>query len=184
MARLNAWDVQTFRSLPDLADYTTDPGAEDRLLPKPAIDADMTPEMAMDWVEYVVPELRDSFARSLEKVMADLGTLAPEVDEERGEHGGEEPATAERDPDAATDAATGSGAGTELFGLTIPAAHAEDWFRAMNQARLVLSSRYGIDSEKLPDLAGLLAAGKLEHWFQYELFVSLQGWLVEAVLDP
>jgi hypothetical protein len=41
-----------------------------------------------------------------------------------------------------------------------------------------------MDSEHPPDLAALLEAGQLEHWFQYELFVSLQGWLVEVVMDP
>ncbi len=70
------------------------------------------------------------------------------------------------------------------FVLTIPADHAEAWFRAMNQARIVLSIRYGIDSERVPELGRLLEAGQLEYWFQYELFVSLQGWLVEAVLNP
>jgi hypothetical protein len=54
----------------------------------------------------------------------------------------------------------------------------------MNQARIVLSIRYGIDSERVPELGRLLEAGQLEYWFQYELFVSLQGWLIEVVLNP
>ncbi len=54
----------------------------------------------------------------------------------------------------------------------------------MNQARIVLSAQYGIDSEHVPDLAKLLESGQLEKWFQYELFVSLQGWLVEVAMNP
>ena len=202
LTRLNPWDVQTFRSLPSLADFSKDPRAEKRLLPSPAIDSDMSPELAMDWVEYVVPELRESFAENLSIVMADLATLtedpghdAPTPDENSDSGGLDNP---EADDRAETKpAAADSGAGDHPeeaedpetppaphFALTIPADHAEAWFRAMNQARIVLSERYGIDSEHVPELAKLLEAGQIEFWFQYELFVSLQGWLVEAVLDP
>ncbi len=207
LSRLNPWEVQTFRSLPDLADFSAAPAAEKRLLPSPAVEADLSPEIAMDWVEYVVPELRESFAHNLETVMADLDRLVPEPEpgdlppaEESGdaivaETGSEDPDAAEaasrkeragdRPPDSPETKDGGPAAGNLLFfTLTIPPDHVEHWFLAMNQARLVLSARYGIDSEHVPDLAQLLENGQLEHWFQYELFVSLQGWLVEAVLDP
>ena len=72
LSRLNHWDVQTFRSLPALADYSAAPEAEKRLLPTPAIESDLTPEMAMDWVEYVVPELREAFA---EKLLGNFASL-------------------------------------------------------------------------------------------------------------
>lgn len=179
LSRLNSWDVQTFRSLPALADYGADPQAEKRLLPPPAIESDLTPEMGMDWVEYVIPELRESFARNLETVLADLSQLTMDETEVPAEAADAEPAGENSAPGQAEREV----AEMPYFSLTIPAGHAEPWFRAMNQARIVLSTRYGIDSENIPDLSHLLASGKLEHWFQYELFVSLQGWLVEAVLD-
>ena len=201
LTRLNPWDVQTFRSLPALADYSQDAKAEKRLLPAPAIDADLSPEMAMDWVEYVLPELRESFAENLSHVMADLATLTEEdpdgEEEEEGdeeeEDDNEEDIEAAGDDHEEADPVPATPAGPSVlppepvvphFALTIPADHAEAWFRAMNQARIVLSARYGIDSEHVPELAKLLEAGQIEYWFQYELFVSLQGWLVEAVLDP
>lgn len=276
LSQLNAWDVQTFRHLPALADFAGHEAAERRLLPSPAVEADLTPEMGMDWVEYVIPELRDSFARNLGTVMADLENLRiqqqrleemvaedaedaavaheaenlekaeaaavgheaenPEKSEDReggaqgksggaeevNFEGGEERAEREekekknededekehedeeehedkkededeKEPAASEDTTTepvtssdssGSAVSVELYTLDIPAGHAEAWFRAMNQARLVLSAKHGIDSEHLPDLAMLLSSGKLEHWFQYELFVSLQGWLIDVVLDP
>ena len=212
LTRLNPWDVQTFRSLPALADFSQDPKAEKRLLPTPAIDSDMSPGMAMDWVEYVVPELRESFAENLSIVMADLATLTEEPDgaaedldedEENAQAAEAENDEAEEDsgepedPGNPKDDAANPMPPEESvlredpvmpavphFSLTIPGDHAEAWFRAMNQARIVLSTRYGIDSEHVPELARLLQAGQIEYWFQYELFVSLQGWLVEAVLDP
>ena len=203
LSRLNPWDVQTFRSLPVLADYTAAPEAEKRILPTPAIESDLTPEMAMDWVEYVVPELRQSFAESLTTVLADLETLSPdpgpeaddagdgmdsEGDKEEGEPrpSGQESAARETPQPNASQQAVEEVREPSMphFVLIIPADHAEAWFRAMNQARIVLSIRYGIDSERVPELGRLLEAGQLEYWFQYELFVSLQGWLVEAVLNP
>ena len=208
LTRLNPWDVQTFRSLPSLADFSQDPKAEKRLLPTPAIDADLSPEMAMDWVEYVVPELRESFAENLSIVMADLATLTEdpegtvEASEAEDENDVDEPEEAEAKTndaenglpaDPRSDSVSSEEPGPRQdpvvpavphFRLTIPADHAEAWFRSMNQARIVLSTRYGIDSEHVPELSKLLEAGQIEYWFQYELFVSLQGWLVEAVLDP
>ena len=206
LTRLNPWDVQTFLSLPALADFSQDPNAEKRLLPTPAIDSDLSPGMAMDWVEYVVPELRESFAENLTIVMADLTTLTEEPDngsEDSDDHQEDEPEDDEGeagnglDEGFADDDAVDSHSGEDTtprqdsimppvphYSLTIPSDHAEAWYRAMNQARIVLSTRYGIDSEHVPELARLLEAGQIEFWFQYELFVSLQGWLVEAVLDP
>ncbi|MES2706830.1 MAG: hypothetical protein V4726_09535 [Verrucomicrobiota bacterium] len=235
LSQLNPWEVRTFRSLPALADFSGHEAAERRLLPSPAVEADLTPEMGMDWVEYVIPELRDSFAHNLGTVMADLENLkthqpggdGPGKDTGKkadaagnggadSQNGSQRPGNGEDDrladqphddPGAddcldedgddddddddfdesenAGESTAGSAAGPpmELYTVDIPSAHAEQWFRAMNQARLVLSARHGIDSEHLPDLASLLASGRLEHWFQYELFVSLQGWLVDAVLD-
>ncbi len=205
LTRLNPWDVQTFRSLPDLADFSKDSKAEKRLLPAPAIESDLSPEMAMDWVEYVVPELREQFAGNLAIVMADLATMTGETEVEAADFESDEE-EAEDQPEEADEPETHGNAAEEVpdpvpseasilrdgptapavphFALTIPAGHAEAWFRAMNQARIVLSTRYGIDSEHVPELAKLLEAGQIEYWFQYELFVSLQGWLVDAVLDP
>ncbi|MDB6133367.1 MAG: hypothetical protein JWM59_1610 [Verrucomicrobiales bacterium] len=217
LSQLNPWEVQTFRSLPILADFSDHEAAERRMLPTPAVESDLTPDMGMDWVEYVMPELRDSFARNLSTVMEDLENLKthfpgdPEPDEaDRSGHsasildddadpwGWDDDDDESRSPSSsgtgkkesgpppqkAGPARSQSGPPQELnYSVDIPSEHAELWFRAMNQARLVLSAKHGIDSEHIPDLATLLTSGKLEYWFQYELFVSLQGWLVDAVLD-
>lgn len=240
LSQLNPWEVQTFRSLPILADFSGHEAAERRMLPTPAVESDLTPDMGMDWVEYVMPELRESFARNLSAVMADLENLKthfpddPETAETAADADGDGPASSPRDEAEDDDAwswddddesvnGNGSGNGNDSrppqsssntppadphqkangpsprtsgpspsrsgppqelnYSVDIPSDHAELWFRAMNQARLVLSAKHGIDSEHIPDLATLLTSGKLEYWFQYELFVSLQGWLVDAVLD-
>ena len=99
----------------------------------------------------------------------------------------EEPALKVADEDSGDDESSPAPheePGLPHFGLTIPADHVEQWYRALNQARIVLSATYGIDSENVPDLPKLLESGQLEKWFQYELFVSLQGWLVEVAMDP
>lgn len=205
LSRMNAWDVQTLRNLPVLADFSDHEAAERRLLPSPAIESDLTPEMAMDWVEFVVPELRDSFAANLGVVMSDLSSLkphgpdpafpAPSASSDTNEAQRPAPAAAsdsasddggkeENTGSGTSDAAPGPQPVMDYYTVDIPFAHAEAWFRAMNQARLVLSAKHGIDSENLPDLASLLTSGKLEHWFQYELFVSLQGRLIDMSLDP
>lgn len=232
LSQLSPWDLRTFRSLPALADFSDHPGAERRLLPPPAVEQDFTPEMGMDWVEHVVPELRDSFAHNLGTVMADLenvepdlngGTPHPAAAPEGGPMDGEDlgggshgkaiadssPPGSESSPEDASGGSPQSFSARtpfpksnsspeaasdkpldpvpppqETFTVNIPADHTEHWFRAMNQARIVLSAKHGIDSEHQPDLASLLTSGTLEHWFQYELFVSLQGWLVEVVMDP
>lgn len=211
LSRMNPWDVQTLRNLPVLADFSDHEAAERRLLPSPVIEPDLTPEMAMDWVEFVVPELRDSFAANLGVVMSDLDGLqrherdpvpapapaAPSASPPAIE-AAEPPPEPLGVPDPAADAGgkendTVSGTSgavpepqpvIDYYLLDIPAGHAEAWFRAMNQARLVLSVKYGFDSENLPDLASLLISGRLEHWFQYELFASLQARLIDMVLDP
>jgi hypothetical protein len=230
-SHIDPWELRTFRALPQLADFSTDARAEQRLLPTPAVDEDLSPDMAMDWVEFVVPELREAFARNLDTVMADLDRLtlephAPLAEDEEGEAEEFEDTDDEEDDDPEADEAEdleekdapededseglceetenaapaseshpGEGASpsepdvfhqapAEYYSVTVAPENVEPWFRALNQARLVLSCRFGIDSENLADLPKLLASGELEYWFQYELFTRLQGWFVEVVLDP
>ncbi len=116
----------------------------------------------MDWVEYAVPDLRETFAGAVASVRLDLELLAPE------------PAEAEEARDPAVE---------PLWSLFIPPAHIEAWYAVMNQARLVMSAADGIDAENTPDLPALLAEGKLERWFQSQLYAGLQSWLVEHAMD-
>lgn len=224
-SHIDPWELRTFRALPELADFSTDARAEQRLLPTPAVDEDLSPDLAMDWVEYVVPELREGFSKNLDTVMADLDRLILEAFPPPADNGSSDEETFEdtddgddddehevheenmEDQDARTglpgepdseaplsESSSSSGSGSleddlpsepaEYYTLTVPPDHVEHWFRALNQARLVLSCRFNIDSEHVPDLPALLESGELEHWFQYELFARLQGWFVEAVLDP
>ena len=55
----------------------------------------------------------------------------------------------------------------------------------MNQARLVMSARYQIDSERNPQeyIEKMIAEGTMERLIQYELFTSLQQWLVVNIMD-
>lgn len=46
-----------------------------------------------------------------------------------------------------------------------------------------MSAADGIDAEHTPYRPALLAAGKLERWFQSQLYAGLQAWLVEHAMD-
>lgn len=168
--RINDWEKHALTLLPKLADFSGKGEAEKRLLPAPAVETDLTPEMAMDWVEFVTPQLRSAFQESLDVVVADLRGLEPE--------------SPPVDPNPWPKPGTGTEKASKVtWRMSIPLGHADHWFRAMNQARLVMSAQHGIDSENAPDFSALLASGQLEMWFYYEFFVSLQVWLVEYVMD-
>ena len=79
------------------------------------------PELCSEWKLYVEPELRRLFRTATETVAADLGQL---------------------------------NGNTKPFAnctLRIPKKHAEAWLSALNQARLVIASKYGFTEAELSD---------------------------------
>ena len=66
--------------------------------------------------------------------------------------------------------------------FTIPAAHVEDWYRAMNQARLMLSERHEAHRGDDEHIAKLFMSGRMETLIQYELLTALCGWWVEVLM--
>ena len=71
-------------------------------------------EFTKDWRSYVEPGLRHLFVSAVETVAADLKNLEETVMED----------------------------GTPLRRIRIPAAHLDAWVNAINQARLVIATRY------------------------------------------
>jgi hypothetical protein len=63
------------------------------------------------------------------------------------------------------------------YKLTIPRALAEDWFRAMNQARLVM-----VEKTLWIDDRGEVHGPFLSQ-VHYEIYTNFQGWLIEMVLS-
>ena len=78
-------------------------------------------EICAEWKVYVEPELRRLFRTATETVTTDLGQL----------NGSEKPFA--------------------NCTLRIPTAHAEAWLSALNQARLVIATKYGFNEGELCD---------------------------------
>ncbi len=73
---------------------------------------------------------------------------------------------------------------TPRWHFDIPAEHVEDWYRAMNQVRLMLSEKYEAHRTDDAHIAGMFISGNMESLIQYELFTSLCSWWVTSVLRP
>ncbi|HEX2750728.1 MAG TPA: hypothetical protein VHM91_22175 [Verrucomicrobiales bacterium] len=73
---------------------------------------------------------------------------------------------------------------TPRWHFDIPAEHVEDWYRAMNQARLMLSEKYEAHRTDDAHIAGMFISGNMESLIQYELFTGLCSWWVTTLLEP
>lgn len=179
--------------VPVLGDVSGHEGAARRLYPAAVVAADAGPEDEADWGEYVRPELERRFAAAMDRVAGELrGREAgsgveevvpaeirapewrsPEIEPPRvAEIAGprrprrEEPREVER---------------ADVRSIRVPGEEIELWYLALNQARLVMSERFQIDSEKPEGIMALIAAGKIETVYYYEFYTSLCGVLVEAL---
>lgn len=163
--QIHALEAGALLAIPQNADPTDVPEAEERLFPPPLEEAAQEPldweeqsAMQSDWQEFVVPELRELFDSSLDRVQENLRQLSPAPVET---HQPPQP------PDAPA----------PNFALIIPGELAEDWYRAMNQARLVMAQKtLWIDGQG--DLHGPLISQ-----IHYEIYTSIQQWLIEHVLS-
>jgi hypothetical protein len=165
LALLLKWE-EDFTAIQNIAKYA-DPGdvpeASKRLYQDPVSkdepDAGTTQE---DWQEIVIPELKEEFSAAIATVMDDVKKMAEtEIPLLPPANEGEE------EPEPIKVAA-------KL--IRIPMDHAQDWYSALNQARLMMveKSLY-IDDEGE-------AQGKEEDVYAYERFTSIQGHLL-AILD-
>jgi hypothetical protein len=173
LTQLNPLEAEALLSIPKNADASETPEAQVRLFPPLVSDDSMTDDplevesMEEDWTEYVVPDLKELFDHSLESVQENLKKLTPsppEIEEPEGgipEDGVEIPQLS----------------GIPIFKLTIPRDKVEDWFRAMNQARLVMVEKT-LWVEENGDLHGPIISQ-----IHYEIYTFIQQWLVEHVMS-
>lgn len=112
--------AEIIRQIPRAADPEDSEEAEARLFSSPCLDND---ELANDWVELVVPELKTHFNSAVSLVENDL-------EEKLSASAGEDDFP---------------------YRLQIPLAHADAWLSALNQARLVLAARHGFTDEELAE---------------------------------
>lgn len=207
LSQLDDWQLRTLRSLPGLADPGEDEAALRRLYPAPFEPGETTDEQKEDWAELVQPELEQLFENSLERVSADVknarlesppppATEDDDEDQEDEEDVGIEKPPRIRAPDPAVRQRPRSPRRAAIrppeqeapqemplrWEFTIPAAHVEDWYRAMNQARLILSERHAAHRTDDEHIARLFMSGRMEPLIQYELLTALCGWWVEVLM--
>lgn len=184
-AALAEHEAELLESIAPAADPAGCAGAQRRLYQPPMEDPSEEDESFLgDWEDFVTAEFRGEFAAAVAVVEADLKKLKPLVvdpeemlEEEQAEQG-------------------------NAFSLEIPVAHAESWFSALNQARLVLADRYRLFNSEgeeaisvsweddRPVAAVDAGAGnphppeeRVHAYFKSQAFGFIQEWLVSNVLS-
>ncbi len=149
-------EVYLLHKIPEAADTKGSEPARKRLYPESSIsDGGGEGESSLsDWSELVHPELKGAFGAAIEQVVADLKAVKPSGEK----------------------AAPG-------YHLRIPSAHADHWFSALNQARLVLAERYDLpmpdeefESERTAVDARWLANA------QSNLYAFIQTFLLDTIM--
>ena len=183
LSQVNEWELRTLRSLPGIADPGDNEAALRRLYPAPFQAGEATQEQQEDWAEFVQPDLEQLFESSLERVSADVkqARLQPPPDTKAERNDGDS-GDKDHDEDGVEPETDDEVSTAPRWEFTVPAAHAEDWFRAMNQARLMLSERHEAHRSDDEHIAKLFTTGNMEPLIQYELLTALCGWWVEVML--
>jgi len=190
VAHLDEWHLQMLRSIPSLASAGEDREVRNGLFPRPFSPGDATEENFRDWDELVRPELEQLFTDSLQHVAKDLEQAEPEpVAPTPPGNTGESsdsapPAPARKRRKGARSTQSPPASPSVQWGFKIPADHVEDWYRAMNQARLMLSAKHEAHRTDNAHIASMFISGKMEALIQYELLTGLCSWWVDALLRP
>ena len=191
---LHPLEAGALLAIPSHASATDVPGVEERLFPPLTADPDEaehdpfeTARDQEDWEEFVVPEIRELFEGSVARVRETLKHLTPapydsSIDEDDDdEDEDEDDEICEEDVDNALklqeEAPPLEMEQLPNFKLTIPREQADDWFRAMNQARLLMAQKSLWIEEN-----GNLHGPFLDQ-VHYEIYTAVQEWLVQNVLS-
>ena len=195
ISRVDEWHLQALRRIPLLADPGDDEKALRRVFPAPFVAGDASAEQQEDWVEFVQPEMQALFEESLSRVASDLKNATLSEPEEQDEDEEDEPEEADGDldglapnageepADAGEDAPSKEEDPGPMWEVTIPAGHVEDWYRAMNQARLVLSAAKEAHRRDNDYIKRIVASGEVEMIIHYEILTGMCGWWCDVMLD-
>ncbi len=194
LSGMNDWTLKFLQHIPILADPSGHEGATRRVYQPPVTGPGAEDYDREEWDEYVTPELKAHYENALDVVASETAGATPEFKKYRkrrpvrpaGEPPAPQPPPEERP--------------TGLYSIMIAAGHVEHWYRAMNQARLVMEARYGVasetDDEEEQAFDSMLMteaesaaeidrlAKRMERMVQYRFFTSLQGFLISAIMDP
>jgi hypothetical protein len=190
---LHPLEAGALLAIPHHASAVDVPGVEERLYPPLTANPEEgehdpfeTARDQEDWEEFVVPELRELFEGSIARVSETLKQLTPapydaSVDDDDDEEDEEDEEICDDDVDSSLklqeEPPPSDLAQFPNFKLTIPRAQADDWFRAMNQARLLMAQKSLWIEEN-----GNLHGPFLDQ-IHYEIYTGVQEWLVQNVLS-
>jgi hypothetical protein len=133
--------------------------------PVPREDSLREGEFLEDWSDFVTDDLETQFASDVGIVLADLDSAVPQRSTKE---------TSER-----------------RLRLDVPLEHAQAWFSALNQARLMLDQKYKLHLESDGDFepvlreeedSGIDMQERLEVYMRYEFYAALQEWLVRHAM--
>jgi hypothetical protein len=171
VSRLPASQLRLLQQIPLHADPAGSPPAAERLYQSPVKQplSDTDDELIQDWQDHVVPDLQDEFSRQLDCVTEDLRQV-------QRQH---PPRAGALHEDEAGEAVEG-----ETYELTIPLDHVDAWYGALNQARLVMQSRYNFpEVENLAAIVALLASENLKPYLTSRFYTEIQAALLDLGMD-
>ena len=151
---------QLFLHLPLHADPSGCESAVDRLAQKPVDDPqnDEDDEINIDWSDHVLPDLQNEFAQQLDTVNLDLKAATQSESED---------------------------AEGPVFSFVIPFNHADHWFGALNQARLVMQERYRFpENETEETMTRFLTEETIKPYLIDQFYTQMQAMLLDLMLDP
>jgi len=204
--RLSEDEVGLLRDIRGAADTAGCQEAENRIYQKPLVDGGDgdEEEFLSDWDDFVTESFREQFLSAVSVVEADLINVVREAEEEDAaddgdgdEHEGFEDFDEEFEPSLEEFVNPES---QPYFRLEIPIAHTEEWFGALNQARLVLSARYRLhqgDDESIgvewteegpaivvkDDFTGESVEDRVDAHFKNQAYGFVQEWLISEVMS-
>jgi len=159
LSRLPAGQVRLLKLIPMHADPSGLPAAAEKLFQdavhSPQDDQDY--QANVDWREHVVPDLEQQFAQQLDVVTEDLKNVR--------KSGGTAP-------------------GSENFEFLIPYEHVDDWYGALNQARLVMQERHHFpELDSTEALMKLLQSDDLRPYLTARFYIEIQSALLDLAMD-
>ena len=107
-----------------------------------------------DWSEYVIPDLEQSFGTALDVLTKDIENVDSEAEED----------------------------GKMSYRISVRSEHADQWYSALNQARLVLAARYNLP---ITDAKSVEPEPIDERWIalaQSDFYAFIQSFLLETVM--
>jgi hypothetical protein len=164
---LDETHLDLIRQASEDASIGDSPEGRARLFPSPVAKKEelREGEFLEDWNDFVTDDLETQFAGDVGVVLADLDSAVPQR-------------STKEMPE-------------RRLRLDVPLEHAQAWFSALNQARLMLDQKYKLHPEgenefapvlREEDGSGLDMQERLDVYMRYEFYAALQEWLVRHAM--